>query len=179
MLAWRWWNCQNIFDGAGISPFLLKRHQCIFTSEVSMRTLFAMLLALLAAGIAAFYFQGIHAMAAESQSNASATSSKSAPLAHIVFFTLTESNDANRAKLVAACKKYLDKHKGVVYFGVGVNAPEYDREVNDRDYDVALHLVFETAKDHNVYQTHPRHEAFIEECKGLWKKVRVFDSTLK
>jgi hypothetical protein len=118
-------------------------------------------------------------MADELRSSAAGASSKSEPLAHIVFFTLAESNEANRAKLIEACKKYLDKHDGVVYFGVGVNAPEYDREVNDRDYDVAVHLVFETANDQDVYQTHPRHVKFVEECKGLWKKVRVFDSTLK
>jgi hypothetical protein len=109
----------------------------------------------------------------------STAASKSAPLAHIVFFTLAESNDANRAKLIEACKKYLAGHEGLVYFGVGVNAPEYDRAVNDRDYDVALHLVFETAKHQDAYQTHPRHLKFVEECKGLWKQVRVFDSRLE
>jgi len=116
---------------------------------------------------------------ADSPTTASAAANNSAPLAHIVFFTLAESNDANRAKLIEGCKKYLDRHEGVVYFGVGVNAPEYDRDVNDRDYDVALHLVFATAKDQDVYQTHTRHLEFLKECKSLWKKVRVFDSTLK
>jgi hypothetical protein len=138
-----------------------------------------MLFALLIVGFAHVCFQVHDAMADEIRSSASDAGGKSKPLAHIVFFTLAESNDANRAKLIEACKKYLDKHEGVVYFGVGVNAPEYDREVNDRDYDVALHLVFATAKDQDVYQTHPRHVKFVEECKGLWKKVRVFDSTLK
>jgi hypothetical protein len=124
-------------------------------------------------------------MADELQSSATESASKStaakqsAPLAHIVFFTLAESNDANRSKLVEACKKYLAKHEGVVYFGVGVRAPECDRAVNDRDYDVALQLVFATAKDQDVYQTHPQHLKFVEECKGLWKQVRVFDSALK
>jgi hypothetical protein len=118
-------------------------------------------------------------MVADSPSAASATASKSVPLAHIVFFTLAESNDANRAKLIAGCKKYLDSHPGVIHFSVGVNAPEYARDVNDRDYDVALHLVFVTAKDQDTYQTHPRHLEFVKECKPLWKKVRVFDSTLK
>jgi hypothetical protein len=144
-----------------------------------MRTLFAMLFVFLTVGIAPFFYENPYAMADELQSSASDTAGKSAPLAHIVFFTLAESNDANRYKLIAACKKYLDKHEGVVYFGVGVNAPEYDREVNDRDYDVALHLIFETARHQDAYQTHPRHVKFVEECKGLWKQVRVFDSTLK
>jgi hypothetical protein len=120
----------------------------------------------------------LQSSATESASKSTAAG-KSAPLAHIVFFTLAESNDANRSKLVDACKKYLAQHEGVVYFGVGVRAPEYDREVNDRDYDVALHLVFATAKDQDVYQTHPQHLKFVEECKGLWKNVRVFDSRLE
>ena len=117
-------------------------------------------------------------MANESPASASDVAGKSGQLAHIVFFTLVESNEANRAKLVEACKKYLAGHEGLVYFGVGVNAPEYDRAVNDRDYDVALHLVFETAQHQDVYQTHPRHLAFVEVCKGMWKRVRVFDSRL-
>jgi hypothetical protein len=111
--------------------------------------------------------------------SASNPTNKSSPLAHIVFITLAESNDVNRARLIEGCKQYLDKHEGVIYFGVGVNAPEYDRDVNDRDYDVALHLVFATASDQDAYQTHPRHLEFLGKCKSLWKKVRVFDSTLK
>jgi hypothetical protein len=144
-----------------------------------MRSVFALLFVFLIVGIAPYCIEDHQAMADELQSSASDSASKSAPLAHIVFFTLAESNDANRAQLVDACKKYLDKHEGLVYFGVGVRAPEYDRPVNDQDYDVALHLVFATAKDQDVYQTHPRHTKFVEECKGLWKKVRVFDSTLR
>jgi hypothetical protein len=136
-------------------------------------------------GIAPFFIQEQQAMADEFLSSASVSASRStvagesAPLAHIVFFTLAESNDDNRSKLIDACKKYLAEHEGVVYFGVGVRAPECDREVNDRDYDVALHLVFETAKDQDVYQTHPRHLKFVEECQGMWKQVRVFDSTVE
>jgi hypothetical protein len=151
----------------------------LLTSEVAMRTVFARLFVFLTVGIAAFFLDNLYAMADEPQSSASDTTGKSAPLAHIVFFTLAEPSDANRTKLIAACKKYLDKHDGVVYFGVGVNAPEYDREVNDRDYDVALHMIFKTARHQGAYQTHPRHVKFVEEYKALWKKVRVFDSTLK
>ena len=150
-----------------------------------MRGVFAILFVLVVVGIARFCIEDQHAMGDELQSSATESASKStaaiqsAPLAHIVFFTLAESNDANRAKLIEGCKKYLSKQEGVVYFGVGVRAPEYDREVNDRDYDVALHLVFETAKDQDVYQTHPDHLKFVEECKDLWKQVRVFDSRLE
>lgn len=140
-----------------------------------MRLVFSMSFVLIV-GIAHFLVQDQQTMA---QTSAADNISKAEPLAHIVFFTLAEANDENRSRLIKACKKYLDKHDGVVYFGVGVNASEYTREVNDRDYDVALHLVFETAAHQDAYQTHPRHVKFVEECAGLWKKVRVFDSRLK
>jgi hypothetical protein len=144
-----------------------------------MRYLCSFLMMLIVVGTVLFVSQDPTAMADEAQTTSVAADTKSEPLAHIVFFSLAEPNDENRAKLVEGCKKYLDKHDGVVYFGVGVNAPEYNREVNDRDYDVALHLVFETGKHQDAYQTHPRHVKFVEECQGLWKKVRVFDSRLK
>jgi len=136
--------------------------------------LFTILAVALAVAAAAFHFTpGDPAVMA-------ADSAKSAekPLAHIVFFTLAEPNDANREKLVAGCKKYLDKHENVVHFSVGTLS-DYKREVNDRDYDVALHLVFANTAAHDVYQDHPRHQEFIKECKGLWKKVRVFDSVVQ
>ena len=53
---------------------------------------------------------------------------------------------------------------------------ELDREVNDLDFDVGLHIVFRTKADHDVYQTAARHDQFIAANKANWKKVRVFDS---
>jgi hypothetical protein len=108
----------------------------------------------------------------------SAPASAGPPLAHMVFFTLNEDTPANRAKLVAACQKYLDGHSGTLYFSVGTLADDLAREVNDRDFDVALHLVFDSKASHDTYQDHPRHQAFINENKDLWGKVRVFDSYL-
>lgn len=97
-------------------------------------------------------------------------------LAHMVFFTLAEDTPENQQKLVAACDKYLTGHDGTVYYSAGSIAQELDREVNDREFDVALHLVFENRAAHDKYQTHPRHLKFIEENKQLWSNVRVFDS---
>ena len=97
-------------------------------------------------------------------------------LAHMVFFTLKDSSPANRAALVAACEKYLSGHEGVAHFSAGSRAEAMDRAVNDTDFDVALHVVFETLADHDRYQTHPRHLQFIEENKSTWGTVRVFDS---
>ncbi len=81
-----------------------------------------------------------------------------------------------RAKLVAACRKYLTGHEGTVFFAAGTLAGELNRPVNDRDYDVALHVYFRDKAAHDKYQDAPRHKQFIEEMQGNWKKVRVFDS---
>ncbi len=97
-------------------------------------------------------------------------------LAHMVFFTLAEDTQVNQKKLVAACDKYLTGHDGTVYYSAGAIAEDLDRDVNDRDFDVALHIVFANKAAHDKYQTHPRHLKFIEENKELWSKVRVFDS---
>jgi hypothetical protein len=101
---------------------------------------------------------------------------KGAVLAHDVYFRLNDGSAAAKAKLVAACKKYLSGHEGTVYFATGTLAAELDRPVNDRDYDVSLHLYFKDRSAHDKYQEHPRHKQFIEENQANWKKVRVFDS---
>jgi hypothetical protein len=109
------------------------------------------------------------AVAAEPQDAPSA-------LSHDVYFTLNDSSPAKRAELVAAGRKYLGGHDGVLFFSVGVRAPELARPVNDRDFDVALHVTFDGKASHDKYQEAPRHKQFIEEQQENWKKVRVFDS---
>jgi hypothetical protein len=103
--------------------------------------------------------------------------SSSAPMiVHNVYFTLHENSPAARQKLVAACRRYLADHPGVVYFSAGVLCDGLARPVNDREFDVGLHVVFRTMADHDAYQQHPRHLQFIDENKATWKQVRVFDS---
>ena len=50
--------------------------------------------------------------------------------------------------------------------------------MNDKEFDVALHVVFDSRKAHDKYQTHPKHLKFLEENKQPWSKVRVFDSNV-
>jgi hypothetical protein len=99
-------------------------------------------------------------------------------LSHAVYFTLKNRTPEAAAKLVASCQQHLTGHPGTVFFSAGTCAAEYDREVNDRDYDVALTIVFESHAAHDVYQTAPRHEQFIAENATDWAKVRVFDANL-
>ena len=100
-------------------------------------------------------------------------------LAHDVYFTLRDPSPSKRAELVAACRKYLAGHEGTLFFSVGVRAPEMGRPVNDRDFDVALHVTFDGQPSHDKYQAAPRHKQFIEEQQANWTKVRVFDSLVQ
>ena len=99
-------------------------------------------------------------------------------LAHTVYFKLKDNSDGARARLVNACKLYLTNHEGTVSFATGTVADDFQRAVNNRDWDVSLHLVFVNKAAHDNYQDHPRHQEFIAESKDNWEKVRVFDAYL-
>jgi hypothetical protein len=99
-------------------------------------------------------------------------------LAHNVFFSLKEPTEANRAALVSACNKYLTSEPGILYFACGTLEKGLDRPVNDRDFDVSLHIIFESKAAHDAYQDAPLHHTFVDENKPNWAKVRVFDSAV-
>jgi len=95
---------------------------------------------------------------------------------HDVYFTLKDNSEDAVAKLIEDCYKYLKDHDGVIFFAAGPRAKKYQREVNIQDWDVALHVVFESQDQHDKYQTAESHIKFIEENKANWKAVKVFDS---
>ncbi len=97
-------------------------------------------------------------------------------LGHMVYFTLKDRSPERVQELVAACKKYLTGHEGLVFFAAGTLVPDLNRPVNQMDFDVALHTVFADRAAHDAYQTAPRHLQFIEENKANWDRVRVFDA---
>lgn len=100
-------------------------------------------------------------------------------LAHNVYFTLNDNSSAAQAELVAACYKYLRDHPGVTYFAAGQIVSEHARDVNVRDWDVGLHVVFASKADHDLYQKAEAHLKFIEENKANWRTVRVFDTYIE
>ncbi|MDR3634917.1 MAG: Dabb family protein [Isosphaeraceae bacterium] len=100
-------------------------------------------------------------------------------LAHNVYFALHDNSEAAKQKMIVACKTYLAKHPGTVFFACGTLEPELARPVNVRDFDIALHVVFESRAAHDVYQDAPLHHQFIAENKENWKLVRVFDSIVE
>ncbi len=97
-------------------------------------------------------------------------------LVHAVYFQLNEPTDDAIAALIAAANHYLTGHEGCLSFAVGGRAEQYQREVNDATFHVALNVVFESEAAHDAYQVAPRHLEFIETQAPTWAQVRVFDS---
>lgn len=110
----------------------------------------------------------------------SRSSEKAEPkLAHMVFFGLKDRSKEAREKFVASCEKYLSGHDGVDYFSVGVIAEDVvEPGVSMRDFDVALHLVFQSKAMRDKYLKAERHVKFVDENRPQFDKVRVFDSYL-
>ena len=98
-------------------------------------------------------------------------------LAHSVFFRLRDRSPASVTRLVEGCRRHLSGHPGEIVFAVGTLA-DYDRQVNDRDWQVALHIVFDSHAAHDTYQQAERHEVFLAEHADSWEQVRVFDADL-
>lgn len=97
-------------------------------------------------------------------------------LTHAVFFELNDDSDAAIEALVEACYEYLAPHDGIVHFSAGARHTDYQREVNDLDFDVALTIVFENTAAQDAYQVTEPHLQFIDEFNQNWASVRVFDS---
>ena len=97
-------------------------------------------------------------------------------LVHNVYFSLIDRSEAARQKLLAACRRHLPGHPGIVLFACGELAEALARDVNQRDWDVGLHIIFKDQAAHDHYQDTPAHHAFIAENRDNWARVRVFDS---
>lgn len=97
-------------------------------------------------------------------------------IAHCVFFTLHDPSPANIDALITSCDEHLTDHPGVLFYGAGKRGESFTRPVNDAEYHVGLHVMFEDMAAHDAYQASPRHVAFLEANKPTWAKIRVFDS---
>ena len=97
-------------------------------------------------------------------------------LVHDVYFTLEDTSEESFERLLSAARTYLEPHDGVRFFAVGRRDPELERPVNDRDFHVGLHVAFESRAAHDAYQVSELHQRFIDEQKGNWREVRVFDT---
>lgn len=97
-------------------------------------------------------------------------------LAHNVFFSLNDNSPADKQELIDDCHKLLAPIPGILFYAAGRLADDLDRDVNDREFDVALHVVFQDRAAHDAYSVHDSHQEFVQKHIANWKNVRVFDS---
>lgn len=99
--------------------------------------------------------------------------------AHNVYFSLNDRSSEAVEQFIADSKLYLAVIPGIKSFACGVLEVELDREVNDGDFDISLHVLFESKEAHDAYQNAPLHNEFVARNKDNWAAVRVFDSAVK
>jgi hypothetical protein len=99
-------------------------------------------------------------------------------VAHAVYFTLKDQSAKSRERFIASCDKYLTGHPGAVSYTIGTIAEDVKEPVSDREFDVALHVVFEDKSKLAAYHKSERHDKFVAENKANFARVRVFDSYL-
>ena len=111
--------------------------------------------------------------------SAAAQPSSTPMLVHCVYFTLREDTPAARQRLIEGCYANLAPIEGIRHFWAGERDEGLVRDVNDKDFDVALTVVFRDRAAHDRYQPDERHQRFIAANKDNWEKVRVFDSSAR
>ena len=99
-------------------------------------------------------------------------------MAHMVFFSLADATEAMIKQYEGYCYQYLSGHPGQVHFSVGARVVDIQRDVSASDFDVAMHIIFDSRKSYNAYAKSSRHEEFITQTAGLSNGRRVFDTYL-
>lgn len=97
-------------------------------------------------------------------------------LVHHVFFWLkNRDSKEDLAKLLEGLHT-LAKIETIRKLHIGVPASTEQRPVVDSSYSASELMFFDDIEGQNVYQVHPIHKKFIENCSHLWEKVVVYDT---
>ena len=97
-------------------------------------------------------------------------------LIHHVFFWLKNPNSKEDQQKLIDGLRTLAKIETIKKLHIGIPADTEKRDVVDNSYHVSEVMFFDDIEGQNVYQVHPLHKKFIEQCSGLWEKVLVYDS---
>ena len=94
---------------------------------------------------------------------------------HNVYFWLKENISTEQIEIFTKGVQSLLTIESVVYGKVGIPSATR-RPAIDHTYSFHLLTVFEGLEGHDIYQIHPVHKKFLEDCSTFWSKVTVFDS---
>ena len=94
---------------------------------------------------------------------------------HHVFFWLKEPENQNARKQFEKGLSDLVKVPEIKSYHIG-KPIESARDVVDDSFTYSYIAFFKNKEDQDIYQTHPIHLKFIEDCQHLWTKVIVYDA---
>jgi hypothetical protein len=100
---------------------------------------------------------------------------KKKSIVHHVFFWLKNPSSKEDLEKLRAGLRTLKNIKTVRQLYVGVPAGTEKRDVVENSYHVSELMFFDDLEGQKVYQEHPIHKKFIEDCSHLWDKVVVYD----
>lgn len=94
---------------------------------------------------------------------------------HHVFFWLNENLTKEDVEKFEKGVKSLLTIETIKASDVGKPATT-DRPIIDRSYSYSLLTMFENIEAHDIYQEHPTHLKFVDDCRHLWARVNIYDS---
>lgn len=97
-------------------------------------------------------------------------------LTHHVFFWLKNPASKGDLDTLLAGLRTLDQIETVRKIYIGVPASTEKRDVVDASFSASELLFFDDTEGQKIYQDHPVHKKFVEDCSHLWEKVIVYDS---
>jgi hypothetical protein len=116
------------------------------------------------------------AVAATSSAGAASVSNEYPKLVHHVFFWLKRPDSKDDLTKLLAGLRTLAKIESVRGIHIGVPAAVEKRDVVDSSYSASEILFFDDLAGQDVYQVHPIHKKFVEDCAHLWERVVVYDT---
>ncbi|WP_207426153.1 Dabb family protein [Pedobacter sp. SYSU D00535] len=93
---------------------------------------------------------------------------------HVLFWLKPETTEQEKQAFRAGLES-LEKVETVKSMYIGTPAP-ISRAVVDTSYTFSLLIIFDDLAGHDVYQVHPVHKAFLDEFRGLFEKVVIYDA---
>jgi hypothetical protein len=100
------------------------------------------------------------------------------PFAHMFFFQLCDTSQELVAVFTDLCVQYLGGHPGQRHFSVGIRALEINRDVSGTNFEVSVHMIFDSIADFTKYSASDSHEEFITQSAGMSPVRIVYDSYL-
>lgn len=94
---------------------------------------------------------------------------------HHVYFWLHQPENKEAQAAMLKGLQLLSTVPNIQQFHIGVPA-DTNREVIETSYHFSWLAVFNNKEAEEIYQHHPIHVMFIDNCKHLWSKVVVYDS---